>query len=275
MQRLQRATKYLKVPSQSSFWVSKPIIRTTNSCRGAILECQKNNWISNYATKDISSKLNTYQFIEHLFPDLCDDRLLTVMKWTDWYFYFDDQFDIIDNENQHNNLKLLQNQSSQMHQIIKTGTTEKADDPIIKMFYDITKDVLAHNNNYPNISTMFWSEMKTYMDGVTMMNQLKSYKSADLSASEYLKIRGNDVGCRAYLSLIYLLYPEFRESGLAPLTNPIVYQMKELAKYHCALCNDILGINKDIKENYDLNYVLLLQNESADEIEQSLSDTIG
>eukprot|EP01084_Bolivina_argentea_P264109 447266_1 len=265
--QVQRILEPIRRPLQQSFWTSKAPKLATNTLQQQSLQCSEMKWVSNFTQKTESiRKVNTYKVLDHVFPALSDDKLLTAMKYFDWYFYFDDQFDYVyDNT-------LCHVQKNEILEMVETGRCPQIDntekDSVhfnVSMFFDFWQD-LFHVSNF-EANYQFSKDIELYFVGVEWMNHCKNNTST-VSTSEYLKYRQHDIGLESFLSLMYYLYPDFTESDakekhLIPLINEndIINKIKELCSLHVSLVNDILGFNKDIKEGTGLNYVLLSHQE--------------
>eukprot|EP00483_Globobulimina_turgida_P006924 UN06937 len=81
------------------------------------------------------------------------------------------------------------------------------------------------------------------------------------------------------LSVMYQIYPEFLSESVTSRINEneIIKEMKALCCKHAVLVNDILGFNKDIKEDTGLNFIMLLHEEKQSQFAEPppLEDTVN
>eukprot|EP01084_Bolivina_argentea_P293161 504167_1 len=263
-------------PEPNVFWTSRPL-RFVNVIKEKHLLNAEVNWVRNFnSLKLVKSvqKINSYGLVGRVFEDRTDKEILTATKFFDFLFFFDDQFD-----DELNDVNIVEYESNKIYEIMKSNSYIQNDYEKYQkqpdcgaIFADFYQSV---SQTYRSINEQFLFDFQGFCDGVKWA--VANRNNSDISSGTYLKHRTYDVGVHSVLAVMYYLYPEFNDYIMHAFNdNDIIQEMKLLGAIHSALVNDILGVNKDKYENFNLNYVLLLHKEKQMQNKnQTLDDTVN
>eukprot|EP01083_Nonionella_stella_P081228 223622_1 len=259
-------------PNQSCFWMPR-LVKPTDVSRQLRLHALEEQWLKQYTSiPNLGMQLNSYKFCDNIMPAISDDQLLSAMKYFDWFFYFDDQFDYrFDNEE-------CRQQRDQMLRGIQSRCCHLSEQnpDNVNMFFSIAKEIINFDNS--DACDQFHSDLQWYFNSADWMISMKKMKRS-LPMDTYLQHRAGDIGVWPMIDFMLAVYDEFNEEGVIKriYSNPRIKEVQMLCAMHCAMVNDILSLNKDIDENaLPMNGVFILhEQKTLQSQEEAMNDAIS
>lgn len=199
-------------------------------------------------------------------PSISAADLKLTADWYTWLFFHDDVCDVTVVGRDPHQLATITNR---LFEILKGNTPTNQDPPLVRALYNICQRLTCRANSL--WMQRFIDSVEQYFEG-NLWEATNRQQSTTPDLATYTKMRlftGGVTPCFHLIGVTQHIDPwsKFFE-------HPHVQQLITLANHHICWVNDIIGLEKEIKEGNMNNLVLVLQQEYQITLQEAIDRAV-
>lgn len=200
-------------------------------------------------------ELKFSDLVARTYPTISLEALEIIADFMVWYFIFDDEFEKAGISKQP---ELLESEHARLVDIMNGASLRDDDTPAVVTLRDIFQRLHQLPHGTSELILRFAKNLEDFLQGVRW-EALNHSQGITPVLADYMKMRVFTSGVYPCFDLILIA----EQIALPPevIFHPIVKRLDRAANHVSSWANDILSVNKEIREGKTHNLVLVLQQE--------------
>lgn len=226
------------------------------------------NFVTDESAYQTLSAAKFHLMTARVYPNASLEALKIFNDFMLWGFFVDDQFEKFGIRKQP---ELLEPVHARLVEILKGAKLIDVDTPVTRAWQDILQRLYQLPHVTSEWKLRFTKNMDDYFQGVRQ-EAANNCQGIKLELATYIKLRSFSSGAYPFLDL----YQIVNRIALAPevIEHPIMKRLEMAANNVSCWSNDILGVEKDMREGGTYNLVVVLQQEYQIPLQEAVERAI-